>query len=162
MTNELYHHGVKGMKWGVRKTRTKTGRNISVRQQKTPLLAKGLSRVSPKIRDTVNRSMNADIVYNNKKVGDLQIYRTSKDELNGVWLGVNEKQRGQGIADAVLKETINYAKENGYKYMTLEVPGNSPDARHIYEKNGFIAVKQISSSDDVWGGLTSMRKDLRT
>ena len=99
--------------------------------------------------------------YNNKKVGDLQIYRVSSKELNGVWLGVKTKQRGQGIADAVLKETISYARQNGYEYMTLEVPGNSPDARHIYEKNGFVPVKQISDVDDIWGGLTSMRKDLR-
>ena len=44
--------------------------------------------------------------------------------------------------------------------MTLEVPGNSPDARHIYEKLGFVAQEQISGDDDIWGGLTSMKLDL--
>ena len=44
--------------------------------------------------------------------------------------------------------------------MTLEVPGNSPDARHIYEKIGFVAGEQISDEDDIWGGLTKMRLDL--
>lgn len=35
------------------------------------------------------------------------------------------------------------------------------NARHIYEKQGFVAGKQISSEDDVWGGLTKMKKKLR-
>lgn len=46
------------------------------------------------------------------------------------------------------------------KQLTLEVPGISPDARHIYEKQGFEVVGQISDEDDVWGGLTSMKKNL--
>ena len=49
MNNELYHHGIKGMKWGVRKTRTKSGRNVTIRQQKPTVIAKGLSKVSPKV-----------------------------------------------------------------------------------------------------------------
>lgn len=40
------------------------------------------------------------------------------------------------------------------------VPGISPDARHIYEKQGFEVVGQISDEDDVWGGLTAMKKNL--
>lgn len=45
------------------------------------------------------------------------------------------------------------------KQLTLEVPTNSPDARHIYEKQGFVAGKRISD-DDVWGGLTEMKRKL--
>lgn len=55
--------------------------------------------------------------------------------------------------------TIKTSKKNGNKQITLEVPGNSPDARHIYEKNGFVAGKSISE-DDVWGGLTKMKRKL--
>ena len=53
-----------------------------------------------------------------------------------------------------------YARDNGLKQITLEVPGISPDARHVYEKQGFVAEGRISSSDDVWGGLVKMRKTL--
>lgn len=73
-----------------------------------------------------------------------------------------KKERGKGYATAVLKETLSECKRRGYKQFTLEVPGNSPDARHIYEKLGFIAGEQVSSADDdfVWGGLTKMKLDL--
>lgn len=46
------------------------------------------------------------------------------------------------------------------KYITLEVPTISPNARHIYEKIGFKATGTLGSEDDVWGGLTKMRLDL--
>ena len=51
----------------------------------------------------------------------------------------------------------------GSKKLTLEVPGNSPDARHIYEKNGFKVTHEATkaeSEDDVWGGLTNMEYDI--
>ena len=51
---------------------------------------------------------------------------------------------------------VKYAKQEKFKQITLEVPGDSPDARHIYEKLGFKATKVISDEDDVWGGLTQM------
>ena len=54
----------------------------------------------------------------------------------------------------------DYTRKSGMKQLTLEVPGISPDARHIYEKQGFEVVGQISDEDDVWGGLTSMKKNL--
>jgi ribosomal protein S18 acetylase RimI-like enzyme len=48
--------------------------------------------------------------------------------------------------------------------VTLEVPGNSPDARHIYTKLGFKVVKEATAkeikNDPVWGGLTDMKLDL--
>ena len=50
---------------------------------------------------------------------------------------------------------MQYAKDNGIKRVTLEVPGASPDAQHIYEKFGFKKTGQLTSND-MWGGLTSM------
>ena len=44
--------------------------------------------------------------------------------------------------------------------VTLEVPGTSPNARHIYEKLVFEAVEVISDEDDAWGGLTRMKLKL--
>jgi len=170
MNNELYHHGVKGMRWGVRKKRPTTGRHVRTRsgeqlylqKRETPTFTKVLAKHNSKIRDTVNRTTQYNIMKGDKRVGDLELYSVSKDELNGVWLGVKNNERGHGYASAVLEDTINYAKQNGYKKMTLEVPGHSPDARHIYEKHGFVPTKVLSTQEDdpVWSGLTAMELDL--
>jgi hypothetical protein len=42
--------------------------------------------------------------------------------------------------------------------MTLEVPGNAPDARHIYTKMGFKVTGEVDGGykDPFWGGLTKM------
>lgn len=45
----------------------------------------------------------------------------------------------------------------------MEVPGNAPDARHIYERLGFKEVytpPEMKEDDPIWGGLTNMRLDL--
>lgn len=103
---------------------------------------------------------NFEIKIGNKRIGDLELYQETPDSVNVVWLGVDSKRRGNGYATATLMAAAHECKERGYKTMTLEVPGDSPDARHIYEKLGFVAGKQVSDDDDVWGGLTSMKMDL--
>ena len=73
-SEELYHHGIKGQKWGVRKYQnkdgsltpagrerykdsiadtkvyTKKGVAVTLKKQKTPLLAKGIQKVSSKAK----------------------------------------------------------------------------------------------------------------
>ena len=164
----LMHYGVKGMKWGVRKqrpladytARSRNGDLIEMRRSKLGLLAKTLRRVSPKLAAEQDKTHIYDAYVNGKKVADLTLYKESNTSVNVVWLGVKSTQRGKGYAQAILESSTGRVKAAGFKQMTLEVPGNSPDARHIYEKQGFVAGKRISSEDDVWGGLTKMEKKL--
>lgn len=142
------------------KTYTKSGVRIDVKDDKTSAVARFLARHSKNIADEQAKTRNMSIYLENKKIGDLTLYRESKESMNGVWLGINESERGNGYASAVMDAWIKYAKNNGYKQLTLEVPADSPDARHIYEKKGFIAGKIIDTGD-VWGGsLTEMKMDL--
>ena len=97
---------------------------------------------------------------NSNKIGDLQLFHESPTSLNITWLGIKKHDRGKGYAQAAMRMAEDYARKSGMKQLTLEVPGISPDARHIYEKQGFEVVGQISDEDDVWGGLTSMKKNL--
>lgn len=168
----LAHYGVKGMKWGIRKKRqpygttgtklnTSRGKTAYLTKDKPSLIVKGLQAVSKNARNLTKLTHNYDIYdERGKRVGDLQTFDESKDSVNVTWIGVNTKARGHGYASAALDQAIKQAKKDGKKQMTLEVPGNSPDALHIYEKKGFKKGKVISSSDDIWEGLTAMRLDL--
>lgn len=189
---ELYHHGVKGQKWGVRRyqnqngtltpagkkrytanfseraepreiirSTTKSGATLVASKNPTPALTRFLSKLSPKVRDVCERSDICKIKVDGKTVGDLQLYKESKDSINVVWVGVSKKHEGQGYGTAAMNGVIQYAKDQKLKHVTLEVPAISPNARHIYEKLGFKTTGEVlGDKDDIWGGLTKMRLDL--
>ena len=76
-------------------------------------------------------------------------------------MGVRSKYGGKGHAQSAMRLAIEDARKQGVKYVTLEVPTDSPNARHIYEKLGFKETEKGQfTEDDVWGGLTEMRLDL--
>lgn len=180
--NELMHHGIMGQKWGVRRFQnedgtltelgkkryyrtglTKSGDSFTVKEMEPGKLAKFLQNHSRRIKELADKSINAEILdKNGKKIGDLELFDEGNKSLNINWLGVDEDQRGKGYATSVLRDTIEYAKQNGYEQMTLEVPGHSPDARHIYEKLGFKETKVLSTPEDdpMWSGLTAMTLNL--
>ena len=129
----------------------------------TSFIIKVLSKLfGPKNIRTIETLADYKILEGKTNIGNLDLTEISKEELNVMWIEIDEKYRGHGYAQEVLKWVIKFAKERKYKTLTLEVPGTSPDARHIYEKLGFKEVGQISSPDEdfFWGGLTAMKKVL--
>lgn len=178
-SDSLTHYGVKGMKWGVRKKRnfkngytassrltingkTKSGETVTAKQQKEPKIASFLAKHNLNMRKQVENTKNMALFNGaGDKIGDLQLFHESPNSLNVTWISVKNKYRGRGYASTAMRMTEDYARKSGATQMTLEVPGDSPDARHIYEKQGFKVVGQISSDDDVWGGLTAMKKKLK-
>lgn len=182
----IMHYGVLGMKWGVRKQKqtsgkktrkksfvrkppihlegkTSNGETIKAVQDETPRLTAFIAKHSASFADQISRTKNMTL-YNSKgeSIGSLQLFHERSGSLNVTWLGVDENQRGKGYATTAMKMAESYAKSSGANYMTLEVPGHSPDARHIYEKQGFKATKVLTTPDEdrVWGGLIAMRKKL--
>lgn len=178
---DLDHSGVKGMKWGVRKSddsnpskrgveltglgpdkvvrKTKNGDEISLTKDPTPAMAKVLNKVIPNFGKRFNEQAYMTIRdKNGKKVGDCNVWKKDDNELYLNWLGVDKSERGKGYATQAMKAAEKYGKEAGFKKMTLEVPSNSPDASHIYTKLGFkvIGEKVVDPRDTVWGGLTQM------
>lgn len=170
----LEHHGVKGQKWGIRKEKppkiqsffqesitrtTKNGDVLTVTPEKEfqdPVM-QFLGRHSDRHRKFIENSASLDIRdKEGNSIGAARVRRKSKDELNLVWLDIEESHRGRGYAQAVMKSAQDLGGEKGFKKLTLEVPGVSPDARHIYEKMGFKVTKTPKTTKDVWGGLTHM------
>ena len=170
----IQHFGVKGMKWGVRKNESSSAKdrrlkNKEIVLQKTlkgggevivtkrpPLkVLQKLGGVIPKLGQHLDDLANFSIRdKNGKPVCDASFYRMG-DHLSLDWIGIDSKHRGQGYATAAFGAAVQYAKDNGIKRVTLEVPGASPDAQHIYEKFGFKKTGQLTTND-MWGGLTSM------
>lgn len=184
----LAHHGVLGMKWGqhifgkdskrsnksarskthestsnriVLKGTTKNGEKITAVQQEDSGVAKFLAKHNSKVRDNIMKTKVLSL-RNGKgdRIGELTLKNESPTSVNVVWLEVDENHRGKNYGSAAMKLAEKYARQQGAKQMTLEVPGESPDARHIYERQGFVKVKDLEDSD-AWGGLTSMKKRLK-
>lgn len=177
--NELYHYGVKGMKWGIRKDRakrsssktpqiqnvilSKRGETVELHQNPKPITAKFLAKIIPGLKSRQDRYTDYSIKdKEGKTVGNISTYKESDKSLNIVWLGVNSKSEGKGYGQSAMRTIIDHALQSGLKEMTLEVPTTSPNARHIYEKLGFkeTGEKMIGDKDDFWGGLTKMKLTL--
>jgi ribosomal protein S18 acetylase RimI-like enzyme len=176
----LEHFGVKGMKWGVRKDRgskgelkpllsgsftrtTANGDVITLTAQQPNKLNKALAAVSKNYRKSYSNGSYLTISDNKgKKIGQVDFWRKSEKELYLNWIQIEKSSRGRGYATEILKAAEEKGSELGVEKMVLEVPGNAPDARHIYEKMGFEATRELSSKDDpTWGGLTEMEYNFK-
>lgn len=193
----LEHYGVKGMKWGVRKSEksspsgklknykskvkdrynrdqtrelrsvevtSKNGEKVVATEDRSYKLASFLSSLKETSYQDSLDNPSFSITVNGEKVGESSFSKKKNGEINLVWLGVNPEYRGRGYASSVFDAAVEYGRSEGAKKLTLEVPGNAPDARHIYEKRGFKVTKEPTEkekkTDIVWGGLTHMALDL--
>lgn len=171
----LAHFGVKGMRWGVRKSDPggtapskgelvlkhdfKSGDQLSIYRMPPSGIAKMLSRMSKNYaKDVKNYPQFNFHDKDGTKVGEGAFVR-QKDSLYLDWITVKTQHRGKGYASAAMKGVVKYAQNQGIKKMTLEVPGNAPDAQHIYTKMGFKLNGKDEPPDgphDPWGGLKGM------
>jgi predicted GNAT family acetyltransferase len=174
----LAHYGVRGMRWGVRKSELaagpqppkkgaelvlqrdfKTGDKLTIYKMPPSAVAKTLSRISKNYAKEVKNYPQFNFYdKNGSRVGEGAFVR-KKDELYLDWITVKTKHRGKGYASAAMKGVVKYAQREGIKKMTLEVPGNAPDAQHIYTKMGFKLNGKNEPPDgpnDPWGGLKGM------
>lgn len=187
----LEHYGVKGMKWGVRNSgssnktpsarqarynkirnremndfsvKTALGETVDVKQKPAGKLSAYVSSLSKMGTKDAMDTYEFDFSVGGQTVGQASMERRSKNELYLNWLGVDSSQRGKGYGSAVFDAAVKHGQETGAKKLTLEVPLKSPDARHIYEKQGFVVTreptKKEAAEDLIWGGLADMELDL--
>ena len=118
--NELYHYGVLGMHWGVRRTpeqlghQTKSSGSAKARVRVNKKKAKAASEEKPmtaeekaKKKENILRSRNAKELYANKDLFDDQELRTAYQRLmlekQIKDLTPKQKSRGEAYVDAVIK-----------------------------------------------------------
>lgn len=165
--NELYHHGIKGMHWGVRRYQNEDG----------TLTEAGKKRYETAERVTTKNGEHVDILVKNKGAfgkdygneRTIEMYANGKKvatsyiekyggETNLNWISTKSKQQGKGYAQSMMDYIVRYAAyKNGSKIISLEVPFGDDNARHIYEKYGFEATNNKKYEEY---GLTTMEKQL--
>ena len=73
---------------------------------------------------------------NGRLVGGLKLYE--HDGRAGVYaFGVSQDERGKGYGRAILQQTMEMARANGYPRIYLEVDDDNTVARRLYESSGF-------------------------
>lgn len=139
-------------------TTLKNGDKLILSGDKSPAMARMLARISPKIRESQMKYSSFTILdKHGKKIGTSSIAREGNTTLYLDWIHINEAHRSHGYGTAVIGAAVEAAKKEGIEHIYLDVPGISPDARHIYEKLGFKVTNQkTKNSNDIWGGLTTM------
>ena len=73
---------------------------------------------------------------NGRPVGGLKLYQ--HDGRAGIYaFGVSQDERGKGYGRAILQQTMEIARADGYPRIYLEVDDDNTVARRLYESSGF-------------------------
>ncbi len=117
-----------------------------------------LNKYVQAVRERPEDFIYYDVIWKGNTIGSLHLRKLREDTMEIAWIDINNSHRGNNYATEIIKWCIDLAKELGFKKIELEVPGNAPDARHIYEKLGFNETGEVRELDNTsWNGLSRMR-----
>lgn len=156
-TNELYHHGILGQKWGIRRYQNPDGSLTKAGQRRYSRIVGQKDGLTVAERKGLFKGTYEFLDKDSKKVGQSIVDDFGK-ESHIDWIGIKESERRKGYGQKALDILIEDSIRRGKKAITLDAAGLDPAARHIYEKKGFKEVQAIE--DDWWDNLIVMKKTL--
>jgi hypothetical protein len=114
-TNELYHHGIKGQRWGVRRYRNEDGSLTEAGKKREAKRAANFERQKAKTVDRINLMYDRANKWTNRKVDKLDAKgKTAKADVWRYAAAQNEKARAEKIAK------VKSASQEDYKKMRAE------------------------------------------
>ena len=173
MVNELYHHGILGQRWGVRRFQNKDGSLTEAgRKRKNRIDAKESNEIyrslTKKERQLVmaddkppNRftdsaelrdySVNTSTIYNKKKA--ISSVTAWKDGDENVALSVMTRNdpsyRHHGYADQAVKKAIEWLENSDFKRAYWDVRVDNVQSIKLAERNGFKYLRD-NKNDPTW------------
>ena len=86
------------------------------------------------------------------------------NELKIEAIAVKKEARSSGIGTKLVEHLTQFAKEKGYKYLSLDVVDTNNRAQILYERLGFVVIKKIRygfiTRRAGFTGSTLMKKEL--
>jgi ribosomal protein S18 acetylase RimI-like enzyme len=80
-----------------------------------------------------------------KMIGlSMLIHKSNSDEIYLEAIAVSESARGKGVGTQLIETLFLFAKENNFKFISLQVIDTNPKAKELYEHLGFRVVKKTS------------------
>lgn len=101
MTNELYHYGVKGMKWGVRKAQKQ--------------INKVESRSNKNWNKSETYSRKADALYRSSKTKGQSFFNRNMKKINKLRIKSKQFEKMAEQGDRLYVQLISEARKHGYE-----------------------------------------------
>ena len=167
MVNELYHHGIKGQRWGVRRfqnpdgTLTNAGKKRQVRdlnriyktldkQSKQYLMADdNPPKKFTNIKEYLKFASNSSIAYDKKKpVAAVTSWQEGNEEA-ALSVMTDPSYQRKGYAQKCVDDGIKYLSEHGVKHVYWDANVNNNPSISLAIKNGFKYLED-GSNDPLW------------
>jgi GNAT superfamily N-acetyltransferase len=115
-------------------------------------IAKGMGDLAILLLDPKNHAKNRQWIAtkDGRVVGAIAIQQDSPENVARLRrFIVAEEVRGTGLGNRLMAEAMNFCREAGFDQVILWTYLGLDQARHLYEKNGFVLVEEKQKND--WG-----------